>query len=33
MLAEIEHHPWSVRVHDRRTAQYDAHIIACKKVL
>lgn len=31
MVAEIEHHPWSVRVHDRRTAQYDAHIIACEK--
>lgn len=33
MVAEIEHHPWSVRVHDRRTAQYDAHILACKKCL
>jgi SAM-dependent methyltransferase/uncharacterized protein YbaR (Trm112 family) len=26
---EIEHHPWSVRVHDRRTAGYDAHVVAC----
>lgn len=31
MTAEIEHHPWQVRVHNRRTATYDTHIIACKK--
>ena len=29
---EIEHHPWNVRVHSRRTACYDTHIIACKKI-
>lgn len=31
ITAEIEHHPWHVRVHSRRTAHYDAHILACKK--
>jgi len=31
MTAEIEHHPWRVRVHNRRTALYDSHIVACKK--
>ncbi len=29
IVGEIEHHPWLVRVHDRRTAGYDAHIVAC----
>lgn len=31
LTGEIEHHPWSVRVHRRRTARYDAHIVACTK--
>jgi len=31
ITAEIEHHPWQVRVHSRRTAHYDTHIIVCKK--
>jgi len=31
ITAEIEHHPWQLRVHNRRTAHYDVHILACKK--
>ena len=31
MIGEIEHHPWHVRIHNRRTASYDTHIIACNK--
>ena len=31
MTGEIEHHPWTVRIHSRRTTLFDAHIIACKK--
>jgi SAM-dependent methyltransferase/uncharacterized protein YbaR (Trm112 family) len=32
IVGEIEHHPWHVRVHSRRVASYDTHIIACRKV-
>lgn len=31
LVGEIENHPWYVRVHNRRTACYDTHIIACRK--
>lgn len=31
IVGEIESHPWHVRVHSRRTALYDVHVIACKK--
>ena len=31
MIAEIEHHPWRLRVHSRRTAHYDTHILAIEK--
>ncbi|WP_455221858.1 methyltransferase domain-containing protein [Kaarinaea lacus] len=31
LIGEIEHHPWHVRIHNRRTASYDTHIIACGK--
>lgn len=31
LIGEIEHHPWHVRIHNRRTASYDTHIIACSK--
>lgn len=31
MFGEIENHPWNVRVHSRRMASYDTHILACKK--
>jgi len=31
LIGEIEHHPWHVRIHNRRTASYDTHIIACNK--
>ena len=33
LLGEVTHHPWHVRVHSRRTAIYDAHILACEKTL
>lgn len=29
LIGEVEHHPWEVRVHNRRTAAYDTHIVAC----
>lgn len=29
LIGEVEHHPWEVRVHNRRTAAYDTHILAC----
>lgn len=32
LTGELEHHPWHVRVHNRRTASYDTHILACRKV-
>lgn len=32
ITAEIEHHPWQLRVHNRHMATYDTHIIACKKL-
>jgi SAM-dependent methyltransferase len=31
VVGEEAHHPWHVRVHNRRTASYDTHIVACKK--
>ena len=31
LMGEIEHHPWDLRVHDRHTASYSAHIFACEK--
>ena len=31
IVGEIESLPWHVRVHSRRTALYDVHVIACKK--
>lgn len=33
LVGEITHHPWHVRVHSRRTAVYDTHILACEKTL
>ena len=32
LIGEIEHHPWHVRVHARRTAVYDTHIVAFEKI-
>lgn len=32
LIGELEHQPWHVRVHNRRTASYDTHILACRKV-
>lgn len=32
LVGEVERHPWQVRVHSRRTAAYDTHILACEKV-
>jgi len=32
MIAEIEHHPWFVRVHKRRVVNYDTHVFACEKL-
>jgi len=32
LKGEIEHHPWNVRIHNRRSASYDTHIIACNKI-
>jgi len=31
MIDEVKHHPWKVRIHKRRTVNYDVHIIAGKK--
>lgn len=31
LTGEIEHHPWNLRVHSRRTAHYDVHIVTCEK--
>jgi SAM-dependent methyltransferase len=31
LIGEIGHHPWYVRIHGRRTACYDTHILACTK--
>lgn len=31
LVGEVEHHPWHVRVHNRRTAVYDTQILACEK--
>ena len=31
LIGEIEHHPWHVRIHNRRSASYDTHIVACNK--
>lgn len=33
LVGEVEHHPWHVRVHNRRTAAYDTHILACEKAV
>jgi SAM-dependent methyltransferase len=32
LIAEKTSYPWHVRVHARRTAAYDTHILACEKV-
>ncbi len=31
LIGEIENHAWQVRVHDRRTINYDTHIVAARK--
>lgn len=33
LVGEVEHHPWHVRVHNRRTAVYDTQILAYEKSL
>lgn len=32
LIGEIEHHAWAVRVHRRRVASYDAHVVACARM-
>lgn len=31
LIGEIENHPWDLRVHNRYTASYSVHILACEK--
>lgn len=31
LVGEIENHPWHIRVHNRHTATYNAHLFAAKK--
>lgn len=31
MTGEVTNHRWDVRVHNRRSVRYDAHIVACEK--